>query len=153
MNNIVEKKNTHARVNDQLFIDVRWARIFNDDKSAKKAQFSGDLYTNDGTKICTINRLCVLNTTDKVTGKKTIYIGSMSERLPKGDTIYALTWFPDAKKGLPSDVKARENFATECVNAIAAFHQKEQVKLEQMKRNRHEDHPDLKPLAAIGKKL
>lgn len=151
MNNTVEKKSTHARVSDHLYLAIRWARIFNDDNSAKKAQFSGDLHSADGTKICTINRLCVLNTTDKNTGKKAVYIGSMSERLPKGDTIYALTWFPDAKKGSARDVKAREDFAQECIQAIAAFHEKESAKLEQMKKNRHEDHPALKPLADITK--
>lgn len=146
------KKNTHARINDDMFLEITWARIFNNSKSAKKAQFSGDLYTNSGVKICTINRLCILHTVDN-TGKPAIYVGSMFETLPKGDTIYALSWFPDAKKGSKEDIIARENFANECINAIAAFHKIEMAKMELVKENKNQSHPNLKTLIEASNKV
>tara|TARA_R110002074_G_scaffold402324_1_gene606982 strand:- start:29240 stop:29662 length:423 start_codon:yes stop_codon:yes gene_type:complete len=136
-----------------MYINIRWARIFSDGKTAKKAQFSGDLCLNDGMKVCTINRLCILNTADKITGEPTVYIGSMSERLPRGDTIYALTWFPDAKKGNPIDIKAREDFANECIKAVAAFQEQEASNMDKRRNGTNEDHPALKPLADVAKKV
>jgi hypothetical protein len=125
MKNTVTDNDTHARVNKQMYLNIRWAKVFNDEKSTKKAQFSGDLCLNDGTKICTINRLCILSTTNKKTGEPATYIGSMSDTLPRGDTIYSITWFPDSKKGNKEDIQARDNFSAECVRAVIAFHKRE----------------------------
>jgi len=151
MPNTNELKPTHARVNEHMYLAIRWARIFTDTNSAKRAQFSGDLHMNDGSKVCTINRLCILNTVDKKTSEPTVYIGSMSEKLNKGDTIYSLTWFPDAKKGKEADLKARKAFADECIRAVAAFQEQETANMERRRAGANEDHPDLKPLAEVAK--
>ena len=152
MTNNTQIPDTRARINDNLYLDIKWARVFHASKSAKKAQFSGDLCTNDGVKICTINRLCVLHTIDRKTNEPTIFIGSMSEELPKGDTIYAVTWFPDAKNG-GADLEARSSFSEQCIKAIAAFQEKENEAIQKAHAYRNESHPALKPLADVASKL
>lgn len=143
---------THARVNDQLYLDIRWARVFEDTDSPRKAQFSGDLCLNDGTKICTINRLCILNTVDKNTGESTIFIGSMSEKLSKGDTIYSVTWFPNAKHDA-SDLQNRKQFAENCVKAVEAFQERDHQRQQNLKNAKKQIHPSLKGMTATAAKI
>jgi hypothetical protein len=122
----VNNQSTHARINEHLYLAVRWARVFEDTDSPRKAQFSGDLCMSDGTKICTINRLCILKTRAKDTGETTTFIGSMSDKLSKGDTIYSITWFPSAKYDR-KELDKRDLFARECVKAVTAFQSKERA--------------------------
>jgi len=148
----MNKQATHARVNDQLYLDVRWARVFEDTDSPRKAQFSGDLCLNDGTKICTLNRLCILNTVDKETGESMIFIGSMSEKLSKGDTIYSVTWFPNAKYDV-TDLKARKDFAHQCVKAVEAFQERDHQRQQNLKNAKKRIHPSLQGMTATAAKI
>lgn len=144
-------KETHARITDQLYLNIRWARVFENTDSPRKAQFSGDLCLNDGTKICSINRLCVINTLDS-NGEPAIFIGSMSEVLSQGDTLYSVSWFPNAKYD-KADLKMRTDFAKECVRAIEAF---QVIDLEKKKKHisaKTRLHPSLKGMTDTAAKI
>lgn len=146
----MNSSSTHARINDQLYLAIRWARVFDNTDSPRRAQFSGDLCMNDGTKICTINRLCILDTYDKQTGEPTLFIGSMSEKLSKGDTIYSLTWFPNSKYDA-NDLKARNDFAKRCSDAVNAFQKQEFSKMEKAKER--QVHPHVKDMLSTATKI
>lgn len=133
---------TRARINDNLYLDIRWARANDYAYSNKIAIFSGDMCTNDGTRICTFNRLYLVKGKDEK-GEDIYTVSSVSVKLSRGDILYSVNWFPSLKDG--TNNKERYRFGKECLKAVTAFQKKSQENIKESS--------DLKSFRAVSDKI
>jgi len=147
-----------VRLADNIFLRIKYAKEIQGE-SNRTAEFSADLFSEspkgEVVRLCTFNKLVLLDTQDRTTRQRVVHIGSISHSYQNrfGERkVYSITFFPGSQNSAEIE-KQRSEFAASCVKAVEAFMSKETERLKRDEEERLLPNPALAGIRTAAQNL